>query len=620
LVFLSGSLSGTTLDLGEGESTLGRNPDSAIRFDPGEVVVSGRHATIYQLGDRYFLRDEKSRNGTFLDGRPVGDDEVLPGQVVTLGRDGPSFRFEVIPSALGAPPTALASVSGEVMWSGPPRAEPMVSSRGAPADAASGGSGLTRLYVMAREQVAAGAPDGQARGTAVLKAFVRMAAEQSARRTRVLVALVGLAGAITVILVLAVGLLERGRLRGQLLSLNTQLEQELGSRASLETQLRELQAQTGGWQSEAAALSQRLSESEGELRRQQQTNEEMRQQRQQIAEQAAAVAGAQRFGPTVNERFAGGVCLIQLQWGYRNARGQWLRVRGTPSAGLRIADPTDQRAPRLTRGSFGTGFLVDGAGWILTNRHVATPFADDKGLDVGGQQYLPTWVAMRAYFPPGDRVFDLQVSVTSADHDLGLLRTTASVRGIPVLPIATAARIRPGDDLVLLGYPTGATNIFWRADSAQITAIGQAQRAAVQRIIADGEFDAALRLIEQVQSGAAKLTSDQEAQLGLVLDVVSTAADAAGLEEAARQRLVQPHSSIGTISDTTRRDVFHSAQMVGGASGGPLIGRDFKVLSVNYAFSLEGDRGATFQKNRGVPYSFIWSLMPAGLKSQLSGQ
>ena len=46
---------------------------------------------------------------------------------------------------------------------------------------------------------------------------------------------------------------------------------------------------------------------------------------------------------------------------------------------------------------------------------------------------------------------------------------------------------------MLLGYPTGATNIFWRADSVQMAAIIQAQRAAVQRVeVPEVSFDFAL--------------------------------------------------------------------------------------------------------------------------------
>jgi sigma-B regulation protein RsbU (phosphoserine phosphatase) len=80
---------------------VGRLPENEIFID--EPVVSRHHAEIFQTGDKYFLRDAGSRNGTFLDGkrvfRPV---ELTPGNVIGVGgariifepADSPSFLKE----------------------------------------------------------------------------------------------------------------------------------------------------------------------------------------------------------------------------------------------------------------------------------------------------------------------------------------------------------------------------------------------------------------------------------------------------------------------------------------------------------------------------------------------
>lgn len=90
--------------------TLGRDPASSIVFDPiKDDLVSRRHATIEvarvpQLG--LTLVDRGSANGTFVNGnRLTGPTELLPGDRVSLGRDGPSFIVDVEPR----PPHMLAA-------------------------------------------------------------------------------------------------------------------------------------------------------------------------------------------------------------------------------------------------------------------------------------------------------------------------------------------------------------------------------------------------------------------------------------------------------------------------------------------------------------------------------
>jgi phosphoserine phosphatase RsbU/P len=64
--------------------SIGRLPDSEIAID--EPVVSRRHAEIYRTGDRYYIRDAGSRNGTFVDGKRILQPvELSPGQVVVIG-------------------------------------------------------------------------------------------------------------------------------------------------------------------------------------------------------------------------------------------------------------------------------------------------------------------------------------------------------------------------------------------------------------------------------------------------------------------------------------------------------------------------------------------------------
>src|SRR5689334_1968902 len=75
---------------------LGRHLQSDLRFDPNsDLDVSSRHAEI--LGSDatgYRIRDSKSTNGTFVNGRRItGDESLHDGDVIWLGAEGP--RVEV---------------------------------------------------------------------------------------------------------------------------------------------------------------------------------------------------------------------------------------------------------------------------------------------------------------------------------------------------------------------------------------------------------------------------------------------------------------------------------------------------------------------------------------------
>jgi S1-C subfamily serine protease len=387
-----------------------------------------------------------------------------------------------------------------------------------------------------------------------MKAFVKLASERSARRTRAIVAAVAVVGLVAVVLVFALGKSEQAALRDQLVSLGAELATERGSRADLEQELQALDAQAGAWTEESATLKARSDSMRVALAQSQQAT--ARQQRQ-LTQQQQQMERDRRFGPIVTDRYAGGVCLIEMVWGYRNRSGRWLRVRGSGDGDVEFT--TDQRSPMYTSTGFGTGFLIEESGWILTNKHVSEPFADDRGITIGGEAYRPAWVTLRA-------------------------------------------------------YSTGSTNIFWRADESQITAIQSAAQSAMERAIQDGGFGPFLQLWEAVADGRVEATEEQLEALRAIAMVVLTIANSAGysaaLEEAARLRLVQPHISSGEVTDTTRADIFHSAPMVGGASGGPVVGHDFAVISVNYAMNVEEDRGAVFQKNRSVPHDYVWRFLP----------
>ena len=80
-----------TRRLGDGEHFIGRDPECAVWLDvPG---VSRRHARLRVEGQRAFLEDLGSTNGTFIDDVPVtGTQPVLHGQRIHFGPLEVRFR------------------------------------------------------------------------------------------------------------------------------------------------------------------------------------------------------------------------------------------------------------------------------------------------------------------------------------------------------------------------------------------------------------------------------------------------------------------------------------------------------------------------------------------------
>ena len=79
---------------------LGRHPDGEVIFHPSrDLDASSRHAELLVEGQRHILRDVGSSNGTLLDGRPITEITIPPGEPLELelGAGGPVVRIYVGP-------------------------------------------------------------------------------------------------------------------------------------------------------------------------------------------------------------------------------------------------------------------------------------------------------------------------------------------------------------------------------------------------------------------------------------------------------------------------------------------------------------------------------------------
>jgi S1-C subfamily serine protease len=300
------------------------------------------------------------------------------------------------------------------------------------------------------------------------------------------------------------------------------------------------------------------------------------------SERSAAREG--RVDLTAVRDYAQGVALIVFSYGYGHgdellryavdSRGAVVTrpgPRGEPIPGISLGG----RGPAVRHHGTATGFLIDTTGLMLTNRHVARPWEEDPelasmqaaGFDVSGRI-----LDLRAFFPPGERPAPLVVETVSDRADVALVRVLGGRVEAPVLPLAPATTsARPGDPLVFIGYPTGPFNLLFRVD--------EAERGKILELVGDDER----RLVEELAS----------------------------------RRLIQPLITNGTVSDTTSREVIHTAATTVGGSGGPLIDSHLGVVAVHYAFVRSPTPGDPFRTQRGVPIRFAWDILPSAVQTRL---
>lgn len=82
----------TTVPLHGGSVTVGRDHGSDLTLDAD--AVSPLHASLYEDNARWYVKDEGSRYGTFVNDRRVTEQGLTHGDVVEFGLGGPTLRFE----------------------------------------------------------------------------------------------------------------------------------------------------------------------------------------------------------------------------------------------------------------------------------------------------------------------------------------------------------------------------------------------------------------------------------------------------------------------------------------------------------------------------------------------
>jgi transcriptional regulator with GAF, ATPase, and Fis domain len=89
LVAESGPLRGQSIELREGETTIGRDPHNGVAIL--DSALSRRHFLIRREGTRFQIRDLGSRNHTYVNGRPITESKLTEGDTIRAG--GCEFQF-----------------------------------------------------------------------------------------------------------------------------------------------------------------------------------------------------------------------------------------------------------------------------------------------------------------------------------------------------------------------------------------------------------------------------------------------------------------------------------------------------------------------------------------------
>ena len=532
LVFVSGSKSGTSIVLALGHNSIGRKQNQRVMFSRDEIIVSAEHADITYSDGKYVLRDHNSRNGTFVNWERILQKTLEPGDIIEFGRGGPSAQFVLDTEAVMTPTLDLAERGT------PDALDKLTTSQTKGPDSTT--TGVRRRFPSTRD-------------------FVSLV---QGNKRRVLINTIGLVALLAVVSAVAFWQVHQRRgLQDSLAEFALTLDAERGTRSVLERNLSNIQVRYDSLL-KAVEASQR--------------------------ERRAAEAAATRNVSTRNvaARLSGGVGLIVYSYGFtRSGTKELLRYRtdaqNTPltrfnSRGRIVPEVGfGGDGPLVQRQGSATGFLVDSAGWIITNRHVAQPWSQDDGLQdlrMQGWDVEPQFITLQIYFPPGDQSYPLRVEAVSDRVDLAIMRTSSRKINAPILPLSTEDRlIPPGEHIAFIGYPTGVHNLLFR--------------------VADDRRNEILSRVGEEPVDLAR--------------------------ELARLGQIQPLVTSGDISDTTDTEIIHTAAATGGGSGGPLIATSGRVVAIHYAAVRSPIRGDPFQTQRGVRASFAWELMPAWLRNKL---
>jgi S1-C subfamily serine protease len=492
-------------DTAAGPVAVPRLPAAIGSGEDADVVVAGaspRHAVIFARDGEVVLVDSGSAAGTLVAGRRVEETVLRDGDVIRLGPDGPELRFERERDLTAAAPGAMSQTM-MLRALGQNRRALL---RAIAAVVIVGAALLlwSQRQNRSLQREVEGLRDDVRRADAERLGLERRVAEE--------------------------------RVRAE------------GTRAALERRLADDRARED-------ALRARIADGgSGEVA-------ELKAELGATRDRIATLETERAAGERIIRAYGNGVCLIQGLYGFADAAGRPLRYAAETEDGEPAGPPAaDGRGAPYTVDYYGTGFLVEKSGLVLTNRHVAQPWWNDATADAfQAQGFKPHFIRLRAFFPHQGEAFAMTAERVSEAADLALMRVALQERDIPVLPLETErGRAVAGQPVVVVGYPTGLEAILAKAESGVVKAILESHGTDSDR----------------------------------VTDALS------------RRGLIRPSTTQGHIGDITPTDIVFDAPSAQGGSGGPVFNKHGRVIAVEYAV-LPKFGGNSF----GVPIAYALELL-----------
>jgi serine protease Do len=349
-------------------------------------------------------------------------------------------------------------------------------------------------------------------------------------------------------------LTEVERLRGDIQALRADLSGERQARATHEARLSPLLKATEAaldfqqklqlFQQEAESLRTAVEEARATLRDGEVSTLETR-----LVEVQRKIEQLERerdIGQRVIERYGRGIALIHVRVEFVDRRGRPLR--------------RDRAGAPYALDFTGSGFVVDPAGRLLTNAHVARPWQQDaEAQKLMGSGWRPRYDAFTAFFPGVPRPFGLRLVKVHEDADVALIAFEPGDVTFPALPLDTSDEgARIGATILLAGYPAGVEALLAKVEPGTLTNIFRSGSLEVGRVAS----------------------------------------------ELAHRNLIRPTSTLGHVSDVLPHQIVFDAQTAAGGSGGPIFNTDEEVIGVSYGL-LPDFAGS----NHAVPIRFGRQLL-----------
>ncbi len=280
-----------------------------------------------------------------------------------------------------------------------------------------------------------------------------------------------------------------------------------------------------------------------------------------------------RIAQEIVRDYSNSVCLIYAIVGFRDKKsGARLNFSDTDANGNPATDDkgnvvvtTESTGHPVQIHVFGSGFLIDTSGHILTNHHVLEPWWHNaKAIPPPNDAFEPAMLSLWAYFPGSETPLPMRVQGLSEDVDLGLA-TVALPESHPRPVTIDQQPAISGTAVVLIGYPTAVEGILARIDEPTLKRIAQAAGNNTQDLVG----------------------------------------------ELARRKLIRPLVTQGHLGVVGPDQLIYDAQTTHGGSGGPVFDASGKVIGVNFAI-LSSFSGSNF----AVPISRAAKMLETSKSAQ----